>query len=273
MKTLRYALVAACVAGAVVVLPAQQARSFLVTVTDDAHKPVTGLGAEDFAIKDGGARQPVISAEPATGPLAVDILVTEWMEVATPTKVERAAAELIHGADAANTVQAPYLTVEGPYGMTPFATPPPPPDPRKYALSVTDGVFDRAPILGGTSADRRALLMIVNAPATLREYAAHSASDLLSRLRAAKTSLWVVDLAPIETVQNDELDALIAASGGLHLSVKDGASLSEAARSAATLLTTSQYIVTANVAAMATGPLPLATRHDRGIVLIPIWSR
>jgi hypothetical protein len=58
MTTVRLALVAIWIAGAAAALPAQQARTFLVAVTDEAQRPVTGLGAKDCALKD-GARQPV----------------------------------------------------------------------------------------------------------------------------------------------------------------------------------------------------------------------
>ena len=267
------ALGAFVLAVGVVAPSAQQAQSFLVTVTDDAHKPVTGLAAEDFAIKDGGARQPVISAEPATGPLAVETLVTEWMEAEAPAALEKAAAEIIHEADAANTIGATTLTVEGPHGMALFSAPPPPVDPRRYELAINDGVFDRPPELGKSPTNRRALVVIVNAPATLRDSGSRLSSDLLDRLRVVKASLWVVDLTPISPLANNKLDSLITASGGMHTSVKDPKDLASAARDVATLLTTSQYIVTANVAVTASGPLPLATRHDRGIVLTPIWPR
>lgn len=52
-----------------------QTRQFYVTVMDDDRKAVTGLGAEDFALKDGGARQPVVSSEPADDPMQIAIVV------------------------------------------------------------------------------------------------------------------------------------------------------------------------------------------------------
>jgi len=245
------ALAAISVTATAAVAPAQQVRSFLVTVTDDAHKPVTGLGAEDFAVKDGGARQPVMSAEPATGPLAVRIAVIRSAESSHEgfDGASTAAWEALHSANVDNSIESTSLigpTVDGPL--------------------VADGVIHATVELGSTSADRRAVFVILDGSAT------GPGRGLLEHLRAAKASLWVIDLVS-RNPTDPELDRAITSSGGLHISVTDRAGLAAAARDVAALLTTAQYVVTATVAVTATGSLPLATRHDRGIVLTPFWSR
>ena len=44
-----------------------------VTVVGLEGRPVTGLGSEDFSLRDGAVRRPVQAAEPATQPLAIAV--------------------------------------------------------------------------------------------------------------------------------------------------------------------------------------------------------
>jgi hypothetical protein len=255
MRSLSLAVVAACAIGAgATLLAQQQAHSFLVTVTDETHKPVTGLGAEDFAVKDGGARQPVVSAEPATGPMAVafasvqspsQAVAHDWADDAI-----RPAEAIVREANVDNDVLDSHTLLTSPGPTFPIAS------------TVIAGTVR----LGTSAADRRAVLVVVDGRAD-------ADLSLQQHLRAARASLWVVDVAATPAVATPQLDSVIAWTGGMHISAKDSAALADAARDVATLLTKSQYLVRFDVAAMATAPLPLATRHDRGIVLLPSWPQ
>src|SRR4051812_19920662 len=54
-------------------LRAPAAGAYITVINDDG-QPVRGLGAEDFAMRDGAVRQAVLGAEPATEPIAAVIL-------------------------------------------------------------------------------------------------------------------------------------------------------------------------------------------------------
>ena len=72
---------------------------------------------------------------------------------------------------------------------------------------------------------------------------------------------------------DDTLDAAVAVGGGMRWRVKTTDELADAAAGVAALVSTAQYVVTASLPAIFTPPAPIATRHDRGIVLVPMWPR
>ena len=55
-----------------------------VTVVGLEGRPVTGLGSEDFSLRDGAVRRPVQAAEPATQPLAIGVVMAGFESAATP---------------------------------------------------------------------------------------------------------------------------------------------------------------------------------------------
>ncbi len=65
----------------------------------------------------------------------------------------------------------------------------------------------------------------------------------------------------------------VQAGGGPRWRVDTPADLEAGARGVAALLGTAQYVVTVDLPVLFNGPVPIATRHDRGIVLVPMWSR
>lgn len=61
----------------------------------------------------------------------------------------------------------------------------------------------------------------------------------------------------------------VQAGGGLRWRVDTPADLETGARGVAALLGTAQYVVTVDLPVLFNGPVPIATRHDRGMVLVP----
>lgn len=61
-----------------------------VTVVGGEGRPVTGLGSEDFSLRDGGIRRPLQAAEPATLPLSIAVGVAGFDAVALDDRGESA---------------------------------------------------------------------------------------------------------------------------------------------------------------------------------------
>src|SRR6187455_3276670 len=61
-----------------------RAASVYVTVINEDGHPVRGLGGEDFSMRDGAVRQAVLSAEPATEPIAAVVLTLSSGTTAAP---------------------------------------------------------------------------------------------------------------------------------------------------------------------------------------------
>ena len=55
----------------------QATRDIYVSVLDSTGTPVTGLGAEDFTVREDGAAREVLKAGPATAPLTISLLVDD----------------------------------------------------------------------------------------------------------------------------------------------------------------------------------------------------
>ena len=236
----------------------QPARTWCVTAMDDDHKPVTGLGKEDFALKDGGARQPVISVEPATGPIVVSLVT--W---GAPSATEFSAF------DVALKAASPASAVVGHTRVSAA---------RPQVRNSLEPIIEEAATnlrLAGTRQgfERRSLVFVAMAPIPFDQLDPPALSQTLQR---EEVPLWTVELqsTPVPRTRTDDaLDAAVAAGGGLRWRVKTGDELADAAAGVAALLGTAQYYVTANLPSIFTPPAPIATRHDRGIVLVPMWPR
>jgi len=50
-------------------------RSMYVSVVDDSGQPVTGLGADDFRVREDGQQREVLRASPATAPIDIAVLI------------------------------------------------------------------------------------------------------------------------------------------------------------------------------------------------------
>ena len=261
-----------------------QTRQFYVTVMDDDRKAVTGLGAEDFALKDGGARQPVVDSEPADDPMQIATVIADVPpeERAPLLGAVNAFTNVVHSLSPASRE---VLVLEGttvdwgggpvPSGLRATDT--------EVVFSGSHGVSDvlAAAVRDLESASpngRRVIVAFLHAPA--RDQAGPVAG-LAGLIQSSKTALWTVELATARTTAappppdqgGEALDMAVQAGGGLRWRVDTPADLETGARGVAALLGTAQYVVTVDLPVLFNGPVPIATRHDRGIVLVPMWSR
>jgi hypothetical protein len=259
-----------------------QTRQFCVTVMDDDRKAVTGLGAEDFALKDGGARQPVVDSEPADDPIEIAIVIAGFpAEDRTPlvTAVNAFASTVRESSPSSHAT----LVLEGPAL-----------DWAEWALLSGVRLSDAGVVVTGDHGVgdllRTAVAELESAGATGRRVVvafldpsgmAGPVVGLAGLIQRSKVALWTVELAPVQTpgaksppdALSGALDTAVQAGGGLRWRVDTPADLEAGARGVAALLGTAQYVVTVELPVLFNGPVPIATRHDRGLVLVPLWSR
>jgi hypothetical protein len=273
-------LVAALGVSASAVRP--QIRQWCVTVMDDDQQPVTGLGSEDFSLKDGGARQPVVASEPAGGPWTVRVAVA-GLTVDNSQAVGRAVARFVGTLATASPGSRVRVIVDRPVS-----------DPAVAGLAAAahagagdvtsagsqawDAVLAAAvqDLRAETRTQRRAVVAIL--PSFPADRATTNIPGLLLDTR---TPLWSVEVTPprvpgvpaARTMLDNVLDGGVLLGGGLRWRVDAAADLPAGAGGVAALLGTGQYVVTISLPVLFSGPVPIATRHDRGVVLAPLWSR
>lgn len=215
---------------------------------DDDHKPVMGLGKEDFALKDGGARQPVISVEPATGPIAVGLIF--WGPMMYSDAFGHALMDANPGGRVIDTKSVPSTN-----------------PPKESVRQAVEGMARELGAAKGV--ERRAIVVTMTAAAPDDQL--QPVASLTRILQENDSPLWTIELGAAGPAPS--VDAAVAVGGGYRWRVKTGDELADAEAGVAALLGTAQYFVTANLPSIFTPPAPIATRHDRGIVLVPMWPR
>jgi hypothetical protein len=216
-------LVAALGVGASAVQP--QVRQWCVTVMDDDHQPVAGLGSEDFSLKDGGARQPVVASEPAVGPWSVAVAVVGGA-ADTSQAIGRAVDRFVRTIQTSSPGSRVHLVVDRPVS-----------DPAVASLITAARVVPGDVVDAGSRAWGAVLAASVRevpdeGPAVRRAVVAilpsaapdgAGASDLLGLLERTHISLWTVEVAaphaagamPARAPGDDLLDAAVTLGGGL----------------------------------------------------------
>jgi hypothetical protein len=262
-----------------------QTRQFCVTVMDDDRKAVTGLGAEDFALKDGGARQPVVDSEHADDPMQIAIVIAGFPaeDRAPLATAVNAFASAVH---ASSPLSHAVLVLEGTaldWASRALLSGARPVD-HQVVVSGDHGVAAIlntavAELGSGRATGRRVIVAFLYPSASQ----AGPVVELPSLIQSRKIALWTVELAPGRTTDaksppdpdagSEALDLAVQAGGGLRWRIDTPAGLETGARGVAALLGTAQYVVTVELPVLFNGPVPIATRHDRGVVLVPMWSR
>jgi hypothetical protein len=297
---LRGLLAATMVATAAVVHATRPIQGqIFITVMDTDRHPVLGLVAEDFAMRDGAVRQPVLDVEPATAPLSV-VIVIDGFEAGDARDVGRAieaAARALGARDRGHRVS--LLTGAGP-GDRPLvavALDQPGLDASVARLVAGGGgrLFERVSAacqaLEAAPADRRVVLALVRrrADEVAAAEPAEPAARMTDAILRARAALWTVEVAvavppagrstPSAPAQvrstltlDDALDDGVRLSGALREPSPSIPALADAVTRVTALLL-SQYLVTYTWPDPMLSQVSLSIRHDRGVVLTPAWSR
>lgn len=235
-----------------------------VTVVGLEGRPVTGLGSEDFSLRDGGVRRPVQAAEPATQPLAIAVVIAGF-ETADAGSVAKAVDEIRRAVNTAGAGHRIDVVDAG-------------------ARSFLEAALEASDLAAAASTDRRIVLALVRRRAGDGDVT--KPERLTDALRAARASLWTLEIAvaegrdavsaggrrPAPSHLDDALTMATQIGGGLRETLASASVLPDHAARVARLLL-SQYIVTYAWPDPMIGQFSISTRHDRGTVLSPVWDR
>lgn len=254
-------------------------------VVDSDGWPVRGLSAEDFSLRDGSVRQAVLGVEPATNPVWTAVVVrgfdrAEWPAVRRA--IEALAKTMRTGATGSRTgvmrASSPRSTWTE---VTPEMT-----DAAWDAMftagstSIVDAIGEACASLRDAPTDRRAVVTILRRRS---DDAAVKLNGLLTdTLFNTGAALWTIELAAPEATPapavaagaklDDVLNDATKFSGALRERVTDTAALTPMAERVGHFLFV-QYIVTYLWPNPMLSTFSIATRHDRGDVLVPAWAR
>ena len=256
---------------------ATEAQSF-VTVVDTENRPVLGLGSEDFSLRDGAVRQPIVAVEPAVAPLAVAV-VLDGFEASDAPAVTQAITQIVqHLAQADPAHQVGGLTGAG---STRAIRPLTARDVAGYvatrlapgtagAPSVTDALADGCRVLANAPSERRAVIGLLRRRQD--RLSVPTASSLTDAMLLSKVAVWTVELGAAGTSPIDRALTDAATIGGALRQTASATTLSDLAGRTADLLV-SQYLVTYMWPNPMLSQLTISLRHDRGAVLTPLWMR
>jgi hypothetical protein len=254
-------------------------------VVDSDGWPVRGLSAEDFSLRDGAVRQAVLGVEPATNPVWTAVVVRGFERGELPA-VRRAIEALAKttrtgaagsrtGVMRARSSGATWADVTADMN-----------DAAWDALlanssgSVVDAIGDACAALRNAPTDRRAVVTILK---RRPDDASVKLNGLVTdTLFNAGAALWTIELpasstaAPAPAAGSAKLDDVLndatKFSGALRERVNDAAGLAPMAERVGHFLFV-QYIVTYLWPNPMLSTFSIATRHDRGEVLVPAWAR
>jgi len=267
---------------------AMRADTAVVYVTVlDRDRPVTGLTARDFTVKEDATLKTVVSAAAATRPLSV-VLLTDRFGLETPyTPV-----------DVRNALSAFARTLlagspESEIGLITFdgaAVPVVRPTssraslerafntltPSRQAPVLLDAVFAGSLASDSLPTDRRVLLAIYAGYS--RDLSNKRAPPVVAEMRRAGVALWTIEARsvfqqnPVNIDRDAVTDLAGKASGGLHESVGQGTALEARARRMAELLL-AQYAVEYAAPKRGAQGLEVGVSVRGAKVIAPTWPR
>lgn len=257
-----------------------------VTVTDDAGRPIKGLVAADFIVRENNVPKKIVSVETATKPLSLEIL-TDRFGVRADFTADDARQALLNIVDIILGVipesQIGIITTDGAsVPAVPFTS-------SQTALNskikdfftnghtpvLLEGIADACRALGKMPEDRRAIIALVSGykPETsgIEPRAAAEA------LRQNKVTFWALE-GQAENGQstNANRDALLLGatkdSGGMFSTVAAGTALPGAAQRLAVALVAQYEVTYENPANSKTTQLSIGTTRSGTRVLAPRWT-
>jgi len=289
----RAAAAVSCVAIAVLMPPivkgAQDrlARVYVAVVGADG-RPVTGLTASDFQVRENGSEREIVSAAPASQPMALAMLTDGLggMAVFSVLQVRAALQSFVRVVRSGTTpdTQIGLMRVDSaPVEQAKLSSTP---DALDKALArlvsfpgpsvLFEGIGDTCPALARHASDRRVIFALV---AGYRgDTSQVRRNEVPECLRSSGTSLWTIeatfDGAPIRDTRRDFLMMSVTPwSGGMHVAVSTGTALDDAAVRMADILVSQYAVVYGPSDRREDGHLEVYARSPGVRVISPAWTR
>ncbi len=257
-------------------------------VVDDDGFPVRGLSAEDFSLRDGSVRQGVLGAEAATNPVWLGVVVRGFGpdDLADVRRAIEGLAAVVRSGPSGSRTGVVRATAGGTREWV-EVTPNLPESAWSTFLaagsgSVVDAAASAADALRRAPTDRRAVVLLLKR--TPGDALVEPKSLLTDHLFNNGASLWTVEVPasaaprsatapPRNAVKLDDvLSDATKFSGSLRERVAGTAAMAPMAERVARLML-AQYIVSYLWPNPMLSTFSIATRHDRGGVLVPAWAR
>ena len=230
-------------------------KSIFVTVVDDAGKPVTGLAATDFGIREDNVIREVTAAKAATEPLSVVLLADTTSSVGENVRDLRTGATTfvrdLLGASPESQIQLSEF--QGASTVRVKFTPKLPdlekaisrlfPQPDTASV-LLEALVDSSKDLGKRPSPRRAIVSINMEPTG--EQSTLQPKDVASEVMKSGASLWAISIqtgSNRNMTRDQILSGLAVNTGGMRQSIITASALENWMKVFAGCLT-SQYVVT-----------------------------
>jgi hypothetical protein len=259
------------------------ARIYVTVLRSD--KPVTGLSAKDFTIKEDNTMKPVVSAEPATAPMSVVLLTDRFgldntYNILDVRLALSAIVQTIHKSSPETEIG--FITFDG--AAVPQVKPTTSTAQLESAFRglftngnapvLLEAVFAASVALERVPTDRRIVLVVM---AGYKGDASNQRGPtVIGEMRRAGVALWTLEGRSVFQPNPQGIDRQAVtdlagrASGGLHESVGQGTALESRARRMAELIVAQYAVVYAAPKSSAQG-LEVGVSVSGAKIIAPTW--
>lgn len=285
LRTSSICLLAAVVASSAPLARAQRDTARVYVTVLDRDKPVTGLTAKDFTIKEDRTMKTVVSVRPATEPMSVVLLADRFgldtaFQIVDVRGALGAITQTLHAGSPETEVG--FITFDG--AAVPHVRPTTSTAtlegafrdlaPTNTSPVLLEAIFAASVALERVPTDRRIVIALLAGYKT--DVSTQRGPDVIAEMRRAGVALWTLEgrsvFRPNPQSINREavVDLAAKASGGLHESVGQGTALEPRGKRMAEFIL-AQYAVEYAAPARGAQGLEVGVSVKGAKVIAPTW--